>query len=67
MKVIPIVIGALSTVTEVFNLGLEDFEIRGRMMIIQTKALLRFARMLRSVLDIWEDLLSLKFLREAIS
>ena len=45
MKVtmIPIVIGALGTITKGSVLGLEDFEIRGRVETIQTTVLLRSA------------------------
>ena len=51
MKVtfIPIVIGALVTVTEGLMKGVEDLEIRGRMETIQTTTLLRSARILRRV------------------
>ena len=53
MKVmfIPIVIGALGTVTEGLFKGLEDLEIRGRVETIQTTRILRSARILRRVLD----------------
>ena len=69
MKVmfIPIVIGALGTVTEGLFKGLEDLEIRGRVETIQTTRILRSARKLRRVLDTWEDLLSLKLQWETIS
>ena len=50
MTFIPIVIGALGTVTEGSIKGLEDLEIRGRVETIQTPALLRSARILRRVL-----------------
>ena len=62
MKVtfIPIVIGALGTVTKVLVDGLEDLEIRGRVKTIQTNALLRTARIVRRVLETLGDLLSLK-------
>ena len=43
MTVIPIVIGALGTVTKGLIMGLEDLEIRGPVEIIQTTALLRTA------------------------
>ena len=52
VTIIPIVIGALGTVTERLIKGLEDFEIRGRVETIQTTTLLRSARILRRVLDI---------------
>ena len=51
VTVIPIVIGALGTVTKGLVQGLEDLEIRGRVEIIQTTALLRTARILRRVLE----------------
>ena len=53
MKVtmIPIVIGALGTVTKGLVKGLEDLEIRGRFETIQNTALLRSARILRRVLE----------------
>ena len=53
--VIPIVIGALGTVTQGLVLGLEDLEIRGRVETIQTAALLKSAPMLRRVLETWRD------------
>ena len=60
VMIIPIVISALGTVTEGLIKGLEDLEITGRVETIQTIALLRLARILRSVLEIRRDLLSLK-------
>ena len=60
VMVMPIVIGALSTVTEGLVKGLEDLKIRGWVETIQTTALLRLARILRRVLETWRDLLSLK-------
>ena len=47
----PIVIGALIRVTRGLIKGLEDLEIRGWAETIQTKALLRSARILRKVLE----------------
>ena len=69
MKVtfIPIVIGALGTVTDRLVQGLEDLEIAGPVETIQTTALLRLARLLRRVLETWEDLQSLKLQWETIS
>ena len=69
MKVttIPIVIGAFGTVTKGLLKGLEDLEVGGRMETIQTTASLRTARILRRVLETWEDLLSLKLHWETIS
>ena len=60
VTVIPIVVGALGTVTEGLLKGLEDLEIRERVETIQTTALLGPARILRRVLETWGDLLSLK-------
>ena len=53
MKVtfVPIVIGALGTVTKGLLKGLEDLEVGGRLETIQTTALLRTARILRRVLE----------------
>ena len=56
VTVIPIVIGTLDTVTKGLVQGVEDLEIRGRMEIIQTTALLRSAR----ILDTCGDLQSLR-------
>ena len=47
VTVIPIVIGTLGTVTKGLVQRLEDLKIRGRLMTIQTTALLRSARILR--------------------
>ena len=55
------------TVTKGLLKGLEDLEVGGRVETIQTTALLRTARILRRVLETWEDLLSLKFQRKTIS
>ena len=60
VKIIPIVIGAFGTVTKGLLKGLEDLEVGGRVETIQTTALLRTARILWSLLDIWGDLLSLR-------
>ena len=48
--VIPILIGALSTITKGLIKGLEDLEIRGQVETLQTTALLRSARILKRVL-----------------
>ena len=50
MTIIPIVIGAFSTVTKVLLKGLEDLEDGGQAETIQTTAL-RLARILRRVLE----------------
>ena len=47
--------------------GLEDLEVGGRVETIQTTVLLRTARILRRVLETWEDLLSLKIQWKTIS
>ena len=67
VTIIPIVIGALDTVTKRLLQGLEDLEITGRVETVQTKALLRSARILRRVLETWGDLLSLKYQWKNIS
>ena len=51
VTIVPIVIGALGTVTKGFLKGLEDLEVSGRVETIQTTALLRTARILRRVLE----------------
>ena len=51
VTVIPIVIGALGTVTKGSVQGLEDSDIRGQVETIQTTALLRSGRILRRVLE----------------
>ena len=49
--IIPIVIGAFSTVTKGLLKGLEDLEVGGQVEIIQTTALLKMARIMRRVLE----------------
>ena len=56
----PIVIGAFGTEIKGLLKGLEDLEIGGLVETIQTTALLKTARILRSVLETSGDLLSLK-------
>ena len=51
MTFIPIVIGALGTVTEGLLKELEDLEIRRRVEIIQTNTFLRSVTILRRVLE----------------
>ena len=51
VMIVPIVIGALGTVTKGLLKGLEDSEVGGRVETIQTTALLRTARILRRVLE----------------
>ena len=50
VTIIPIVIGAFSTVTKGLLKRLEDLEVGGRVETIQIIALLRTARILRRVL-----------------
>ena len=47
VTIVPIVIGALGTITKGLLRGLEDLEVGGRVETIQTTALLRTARILR--------------------
>ena len=51
VTIIPIVFDTLGTVTKGLVQRLEDSEIRGRVEIILTTALLRSARILRRVLE----------------
>ena len=67
VTIVPIVIGALGTITKGLLKGLEDLEVGGRVETIQTTALLRTARILRRVLETWGDLLSLKIQWKTIS
>ena len=60
VTIVPIVIGALGTVTKGLLKSLEDLEVGRRVETFQTTALLRTARILRRILDTWGDLLSLK-------
>ena len=55
---IPIVVGALGTVTKGLPQREEDMEIRGEVETILNTELLRFAIILRWVLVSWENLLS---------
>ena len=67
VTIVPIVIGAFDTVTKGLLKGLEDLKVRGRVDTIQTTALVRTARILKRVLDTWEDLLSLRLQWRIIS
>ena len=67
VTIITIVIGAFGTVTKGLLKGLEDLEVGGRVETIQTKALLRTARILRRVLETWGNFLSLKLQKKTIS
>ena len=60
VTVITIVVGALCTVNKSSVKEVEDLEIRRRVEIIQTTALLRWARILKRVLETRLVLLSLK-------
>ena len=51
VTIVPIVIGALGTITKGLLKGLEDLEVGGWVETIQTTALPRMARILRRVLD----------------
>ena len=63
VTIVPIVIGALGTITKGLLKGLEDLEVGGRIETIQMTALLRSARILKT----WGDLLSLKLQWKTIS
>ena len=60
MTNMPIVIGALAIVAKELVQGLKKLEITGQVKTIQTIALLRSAKILKSVLENWGDLLSFK-------
>ena len=64
MKVTIIPIGK---VTKGLLKGLEDLEIGGQMETIQTRALLKTARILRRILESWGDLLSLNLQWKSMS
>ena len=64
---IPVVIGALDTVTKWLVKGLDNLEIRRRVEIIKTITVFRSDRILRRVPVTWRDLLSLKLQWETIS
>ena len=51
VTIVPIVIGALGTITKGLLKGLGDLEVGGRAETIQTTALLRTAKILRRVLE----------------
>ena len=67
VTIIPIVIGALRTITKGLVLGLKNLEITERVETIQTAAFLRSAGILRRVLETWGDFLLLKLQWETIS
>ena len=51
ITIVPIVIGALGTITKGLIKGLDDLEVGGLVETIQTTELLRTARILRRVLE----------------
>ena len=59
VTIVPIVIGALGTITKGLLKGLGDLAVGGRVETIQTTAFLRTAKILRRVLETWGNLLSL--------
>ena len=67
VTIVPIVIGALGTITKGLLKVQEDLEVGERVETIQTTALQRTARILRWVLETWGDLLSLKLQWKTIS
>ena len=67
VKIVPIGIGAFGTITKGLLKGLEDLEVGGWVETIQMTALFKTARILRRVVETWEDLLSLKLQWKTIS
>ena len=67
VTIIPIVIGAFGIETKGLLMGLKDFDVGRRVDTIQTTTLLITARILRRVLETWEDLPSLKLQWKTIS
>ena len=67
VTIVPIVVGALGTVTKGLSKGQEDLEVSGRVETIQMTALLRTARILWRVPENWGDLQSLKLQWKSIS
>ena len=67
VTIVPIVIGAFGAVNKRLLKGQDDLEFGGRVETIQTKALLKTARIPRKVLETWGDLLSLKLQWKTIS
>ena len=55
VTIVPIVIGAFGTITKGLLKGLEDLEVGGWVETIQMTALLRTARILRRILETWEE------------
>ena len=67
VTIVPIMISAFDTITKGLWKGLEDLEFSGRVETILMTALLRTSRKLRSVLETWGDVLSLKLQWKTIS
>ena len=67
VTIVPIVIGALGSITKVLLKGLGDFEVDGRVETIQMTALLGTARILRRVLETWGNFLLLRLQWKTIS
>ena len=55
------------TIPKIFVTGQENLEIRGQVETVQTTALLKSLRKLRSVLETWRDFLSFKLQWKIIS
>ena len=66
VTVIPFIVGALGTVPKGFEKKVEELKIWGRIETIQTSGRLRPARILRRILEIWGDLLSLSVTRVCV-
>ena len=67
VTIMPIVIGAFSTVTKGLLKGLDDLEVGNQVETIQTTALLKTARILWRILETWGDLLSFNLQWNTIS
>ena len=67
VTIILIVFGAFGTITKGLLKGLKDLEVGERVKTIQITTLLGMARILRRVVEIWGDLLSLKLQWKTIS
>ena len=61
------IIGVLEKVPKGLEKGPKELQIEGQAESIQTRALLRSARILKRVLDIWRNLLSLRLQWKFIS
>ena len=66
VTILPIVIDAFGAKTKGLLKGPEDLEVGGRVETVQMTALLRMARILRRVVEMWGDLPSLKLQWETI-